>query len=142
MPNPQITTVKVVEADHSLVIRISLLSDGSGELTNEPILSPSDLVPKRANNRPTFRMLQAWYGMVWFDFTLGTGTLVPVTLWTFARDCDSHIDFRSFGGIIDQNVYNTPPNDDNGVLTISTNGFGTLGSQGTLVLSLAKTNAP
>ena len=138
----QVTVIKVVEA-HFLVIRVNLVNnDGGGELLNYPILSPSDLNPPRANNRPTFRILQMWYGAVWFDFTIGAGTLTPVPLWTVARDCDSHIDFRSFGGLVDQNVYAVPPDDDNGVLTISTNGFNTLGSQGTIVLSLSKTSNP
>ena len=139
---PQITVTKIAEADSTLVVKFDLLSDGSGELVNYPLLYPSSLNPPQANNRPTFRILQAWYGMVWFDFTIGAGTLQPAPLWTFARDCDSHIDFRSFGGIVDPNAYAKPPSDDNGVLTISTNGFIQLGSQGILVLSLAKTNTP
>lgn len=142
MPTPQITTTKVVEGESLLVIRVNLLSDGSGELVNVPFLSPSDLVPPRANNRPTFRIAQLWYGLVWFDVTIGAGTLQPVPIWTIARDCDSHVDFRSFGGLLDQNVYSSPPNDDNGVLTITTNGFAPVGSQGTITLSLVKTNAP
>lgn len=138
----QITTIKVAEGESTLVLRVNMLSDGSGELINFPFLSPSELVPPRANNRPTFRIMQAWYGCVWFDVTIGAGTLQPKPLWTIARDCDSHIDFRSFGGVLDQNVYTSPPNDDDGVLTLTTNGFATLGSQGTLVLQLTKTNAP
>lgn len=138
----QVTTIKVVEGNSAVVFRVNLLSDGSGELLNYPIIRPSDLVPARQNNRPTFRIMQAWYGMVWFDVTINAGTLQPVPLWTFARDCDSHVDFRSFGGLLDQNVYVVPPNDDSGVLTITTNGFSTLGSQGSIVLSLVKTNTP
>lgn len=136
----QVTTQKVVEGSSHLVIRINLLSDGSGELINYPILSPSDLKPPRKNNKPTFRIMQAWYGLVWFDVTVYAGTLVPVTLWTFARDCDSHIDFRSFGGVLDQNVYSVPPSDDSGILNITTNGFAQLNSQGTIVLELRETN--
>lgn len=138
----QVTTIKVAEGSSNIVIRVNLLSDGSGELVNVPILAPLDLSPSRPNNRPAFNIRQAWYAMVWFDFTLSAGTLFPATLWTFARDCDSHIDFRSFGGLVDQNVYITPPPDDNGILTITTNGFGQLGSQGTLVLDIQKTNEP
>lgn len=125
-----------------LVVRVNLLSNGTGELINSPILEPRDLVPSRPNNRPTFRISQLWYGLVWFDATIGAGTLQPVPLWTIARDCDSHVDFRSFGGLLDQNVYTAPPDDDNGILTLTTNGFAVLGSQGTIVMSLVKTNAP
>ncbi len=138
----QITTVKVAEADSTLVLRVNMVSDGSGELINYPFLYPSNLVPPRPNSNPTFRILQIWYSLVWYDVTFSAGTLSPVTLWTLARDCDSHTDFRSFGGLLDQNVYQQPPVDDNGALLISTNGFNVAGSQGTIVLSLGKTNAP
>ena len=140
MPTPQITTIKVAEGESSLIIRVNLLSDGSGELVNVPFLSPSDFVPSRANNRPAFRIMQMWYGAVWFDFTLSVNSTFPVPLWTVARDCDSHIDFRSFGGLLDQNVYAVPPAVDDGVLLLSTNGFAPAGSQGTVVLQLTKTN--
>lgn len=137
----QITTVKVTESEASLVLRVYLQSDGSGELVYAPLLLPSDLNPPRLNNRPAFRIQSLWYGLVWFDVSFFAGTLQPVPLWTLARDCDSHVCFEQFGGLIDQNVYTTPPPDDNGILTISTNGF-VLGSQGSLVLALKKTNAP
>lgn len=137
----QITTLKVTESDTSLVLRVYLQSDGSGELVYAPLLSPSELNPPRRNNRPAFRIMQMWYGMVWFDFSLFAGTLQPVPLWTVSRDCDSQICFEDIGGIIDQNVYIVPPADDNGILTISTNNF-VAGSQGSLVLRLKKTNAP
>lgn len=136
----QVTIIKVVEGPSNITIRVNLLSDGSGELVNYPILAASDLNPPFPNKSPSFRLAQAWYGMVWFDATLSTGTLSPVTLWTFARDCDSHVDFRSFGGLVDQNVYLNPPVVDDGILLLSTNNFATTGSQGTLVLSLVKTN--
>ena len=138
----QVTTVKVTESDSSLVLRVNLLSDGSGELVNFPFLSPSDLNPPRPPNAPTFRIMELWYGAVWFDFTLLAGTLSPVVLWTVARDCDSHNCFEEFGGILDQNVYASPPVVDDGALLISTNGFAQAGSQGTIVLRLRKTNAP
>lgn len=136
----QVTTIKVVEGEAWMTLRVNLLSDGSGELVNYPILTPQECIPYMAAGKPTFRIMQAWYAMVWFDFTISAGTLVPVPLWTFARDCDSHIDFRSFGGIFDQNVYTSPPTDDSGTLVISTNGFTQAGSQGTLVLSIGKRN--
>ena len=140
MPTPQITTIKVAEGDSSLVLRVNLLSDGSGELLNVPFLSPSDLVPSRANNRPAFRIMQMWYGTVWFDFAISVNSAFPVPLWTVARDCDSHIDFRSFGGLLDQNVYAVPPAVNDGTLMLSTDGFEPVGSQGSIVLQLTKTN--
>lgn len=142
MPTPQVTTLKVVEGESTVVVRVNLLSDGSGELINVPFFSPSDLVPPRPNNRPTFRIDQIWYAMVWFDVTISVDALQPVPLWTLAKDCDSHIDFRSFGGLIDPNAYLSPPSLDSGVLLLSTNNFTAVGSQGTLVIAMTKLNAP
>ena len=135
----QVAITKIAEGNAHIIIRVDLKSDGvTGELVNEVILSPSDLVPSRPNNRTAFRIMQAWYGLVWFDILLGYGTVSPQTIWTISKDCDSHIDFRSFGGLMDYATY--PPGDVSGKLWISTNGFGTPGSTGTLILELRKTN--
>jgi len=136
----QVLVRKVNEGSSHVVIRVDLLSDGTGELENYVILSPSDLRPPFRNVIPAFRVRQMWYGMVWFDITLKTGTIVPTVLWTIARDCDSHVDFRSFGGLLDAAVYSNPTPDDDGKLSISTNGFAPVGSAGSLVIELAKTN--
>ena len=137
----QVTITKVVEGDAHLVVRFDMLSDGvSGELINFPVLYPSDLNPARYNNRPAFRIMQVWYGCVWYDVTFKAAGIEPATLWTLARDCDSHTDFRSFGGLIDPVVYTNPTADDDGKLLISTNGFNVAGSAGTIVLELRKTN--
>lgn len=136
----QVTVTKIVEGPGHLVIKVDLLSDGTGELDNYVILSPSDLVPPRPNNAPAFRIMQVWYGMVWFDVTLKAGTINSKVLWTLARDADSHTDFRSFGGLVDTAAYNSPPSDTDGKLTISTNDFNVIGSAGSLVIELRKTN--
>jgi len=65
---------------------------------------------------------------------------MPSTLWTAVKDADSHTDFRSFGGLIDTDVYSSPPVDGDGKLTISTKGFAPAGSLGTVVLEIRKTN--
>ena len=136
----QVTVTKIVEAESHLIVRVDMLSDGSGELVNSVFLSPSDLNPPRKNNWPAFRIMQLWYGCVWFDVVLGFGTLQPQAVWTIARDCDSHNDFRSFGGLCDYQTM--PPSDENGKFWISTNGFAPAGSQGNLVIELRKTNDP
>ena len=133
----QVTVTRLVEGPSKIWIRLNLKSDGSGELQNYVVLSPSDLDPPRTNTKPAFRIEQLWYGLVWFDVTLGFGTLQPMPIWTIARDCDSHTDFRSFGGNTDDST--VPPGDENGKLWISTNGF-ILGSQGSIILELRKNN--
>lgn len=136
----QVTVIKTVEGSSNIIIRVNMVSDGTGELTNYPILSGADLNPPKQGVRPLFNIRQAWYAEIWFDTVVYAGTLQPQLMWAFARDCDSHIDFRSFGGIIDQNVYANPMVDDNGILNISTNNFAPVGSIGTLVLEIQKTN--
>lgn len=137
----QVTVRKVVEGPSQITIRVDMLSDGTGELENYVILSPEDLVPRPVPlNIPAFRLTQAWYGTVWFDVTVKVGTVIPSPIWTFARDTGPHVDFRSFGGLIDPAVYSNPLPDDDGKLTISTNDFNVAGSIGTLVLELRKTN--
>lgn len=136
----QVTVIKTAEGPSNIIIRVNMLSDGSGELQNSPILAASDLNPPRNNVSPSFNIRQAWYATVWYDVVVYAGLLQPAQLWVFARDCDSHIDFRSFGGIPDQNVYSIPSTDDNGILNISTNNFAPLGSQGSLILEIQKLN--
>jgi len=131
----QVTVTKIVEGNAHLIVRVDLLSDGSGELDQAVVLSPSDLLPPMKNDKPGFRIMQMWYGMVWFDVSLGFGTLQPSPVWTIPRDTGSHIDFRNFGGLADYAT--VPPSDENGKLWISTSGF-ILGSKGTLVLELRK----
>lgn len=136
---PQVTVEKIVEADSNITVWVDLQSDGSGELTLYPFLTPAMLNPSRTPG-PTFNLEQAWYGLVWFDVKLYTNTLTPKPLWTFARDCDSHIDFRSFGGIYDRQSLDAPPTVDDGVLLMSTNGF--QGGTGNMILRFKKNNAP
>lgn len=136
----QVTVQKVVEGQSHLVLRVDLAGDGTGELENYVILSPMDLNPPKRDVIPAFRIMQIWYGMVWFDVTFKAGSVVPRTLWALARDCDSHVDFRSFGGLIDPVAYTSPTADDDGKLLMSTNGFNVAGSAGTIVLELRKTN--
>ena len=131
----QATTTILINGETSLV-RVDLLSDGSGELTNFVFLKPTDLLPTSTNTKPMFRIMQMWYSMVWFDVTIGGGTLQPGPLWTIARDTTSHIDFRSFGGIVD--LQYAPALDDNGELWMSTNGFTTAGSIGNIILEVRK----
>lgn len=134
---PQVTVDKIVEGAASLILRVNLLNDdSSGELSNHVIVSPSDCSPALPNTKPAFRIMQVWYGLVWFDVSLSFGTLQPVPIWTLARDTNNHIDFRSFGGLVD--TRKIPPADENGKLTITTNGFSTLGAQGSFVIELRK----
>ena len=135
---PQVTVTKMVEGAASLIVRVDLLNnDGSGELANYVILSPSDCDPTRPNNKPNFRVTQLWWGLSWFDVTFNFGSLQPQQIWTITRDTDNHVDFRSFGGITDTRT--NPPSDEDGKILINTNGFNQLGAQGSFIMELRKT---
>ena len=132
----QVTIRKIVEGSAHVVISVQLVSNGvDGELSNYVIFSPSDCNPPLVA-KPAFRIMQLWYGAAWFDMVLSFGGLVPRPAWTIARDGDSHLDFRNFGGLIDYNE--VPPPDYNGDLLLSTSGFAPIGSEGSLVIELRK----
>lgn len=132
----QVTVTKIVEGQSHLVVRLEFLGDGSGDLNTEVVVSPSDLVPPRANNQPCFRIMQEWHGLG-FDMTFGYGTLQPEAVWTIAKNSGSHTDFRSFGGLRDKDT--VPPGDENGKLWITTSGL-VSGLRGSVVLELRKLN--
>ena len=133
----QVTVAKIVEGPAHLVVRLEFLGDGTGDLSTEIVVSPSDLIPARENNKPCFRIMQEWHGLG-FDVTLGYGTLQPEAAWTIAKNSGSHTDFRSFGGLRDTD--SVPPGDENGKLWVTTSGL-VSGLRGSVVLELRKLNA-
>ena len=143
---PQILVKKLEEGPSRVLIRVDLFNnDGSGELVNQVIFSGTDCkpaIPVLGPPSPVFRIMQVWYGMVWFDVTMGMGTLQPEDCWTLTRDSAVHVDFTYLGGLVDPAYYDNPagnpPSDDNGRLWISTNGFNTVGSRGSLIIELKK----
>lgn len=86
------------------------------------------------------RVAQVWWGFSWFDGLLSFGNLAPVPSWNLTRDSNNYIDFRYFGGIPDRLI---PPNtststDRTGKILLTTNGFITPGSMGTIILDIQK----
>ena len=137
----QVTTRKLVEGPTGLVLRVDFAGDGTEELENEVILSPEDLeVVPNPKNIPAFRLMQAWYSMIWFDTVLKVGTVTPQVIWPLARDNGNYIDFRSFGGLVDSDIFVPGLPVTDGKLTVSTNDL-ILGSIGTLILDLQLTDA-
>ena len=137
----QVTVRKVVEGGATIILLLSFQGDGAGDLADEVIFSPEDLArPPVPKSVPTFRLDQAWYGLPKFDVVLRVGTLPKSLLWTFSQQSGSHTDFRSFGGLVDPDVFSVQPPDTDGKLMISTDGL-VNGVFGNMVLSLALTNA-
>lgn len=131
----QVGIRKISEGPNNLVIRVDMVCTG-GEMTKQVIFSPSDLDPARPDTETAFRVMQAWWGTPGFTLFLGYNTLSDTPVWTFSGD--NHIDFRSFGGLMD--YASIPPGDVDGKLWISTQGFVEIGTTGNLILDLKKTN--
>ena len=132
----QVTTRKLEEGPRNLVLHVFFESDGvSGELDNHVLLPPKDFSPAQ-EAKPTLRIVQVWYALVWFDVVLKFGGIVPRPALVLARDHGPNQDFCHFGGIADTDT--VPPSDNNGSLLVSTNGFAQAGSQGSLILALRK----
>jgi hypothetical protein len=135
----QVTITKMVEGPASVVVKVDLLNnDNTVELEDFVFFSPSDLSPPLPNSKPAFRLMQAWYDGSSFDFTIKSGSVTPFTFWTFSKAAQNHIDFRSFGGLTDPTTHAVPPADVSGKFTISTKGFGPVGTAGSFILELRK----
>lgn len=137
----QVTITKIVEGPSDIILKVDIYNnDGGGELSLYPVLSPGDVnpVPVKIVPGPAFRLMQAWFGLVWFDLTVYTGTLNPYPLWTMTRDGNDHVDFRSFGGILQ--LPQAAIIGETGVISLSTNGFNVLGSQGNMIFQFKKQN--
>lgn len=135
----QITTTKLVEGPNSVIVKVDLLNnDNTVEIEDAVFFSPSDLFPALPNNKPTFRIMQVWYGFTTFAVIIKSGSITPFTFWTFPASTHNHIDFRSFGGVTDTAAHASPPANVSGKLTIATKGFGVAGSLGSFILELRK----
>ena len=135
----QVTTTKLVEGPSVVVVKVDLLNnDNTVELEDLVFFSPSDLNPPLPNSKPAFRIMQVWYDVSSFDFTIKSGSVTPFTFWTFAKYAQNHIDFRSFGGLTDPTTHAVPPADVSGKLTIATKGFSPAGSVGSIILEIRK----
>lgn len=129
----QVTTRKVVEGLNNLVLHAYFESDGfEGELNNFVLLAPDQLDPP-LKGLPTFRIVQMWYDIN-FNMTLKYNALVPVPVWVLSSGFPKHFDFSRFGGVTD--FGGTP--DSDGKLLVSTNGFTTIGTNGSLVIEFRK----
>lgn len=124
-------TVKPLMAGTSRSIYfIGLESDGiSGELTNQLLISPAMLgLPISA--RLVIESIE--YNFADFDARLLFGsTLIDKTLaWTLHSQLSGN-DFLPYGGIKDSSDI-----DGSGNILISTNGFGSAGTSGTLIIKV------
>jgi hypothetical protein len=122
----------LIDGPRHAVVHFTIVSDGSGELVQTKILdSKYDIYPVGQPTQVT--ITQLWWGQSYFDSALYRYDTVPVLIWAMPVGSDSHVDFRSFGGIkvpVDM--------EGNGDLLLSTFGFTANTSVGTYVIELKK----
>lgn len=122
----------IVDGPRHAVVHVTIVSDGSGELNLTKIIdSKNDIYPKGQPTQST--ITQIWWGQSYFDAALYRNDTVPVLIWAMPVGSDSHVDFRSFGGIkvpVDM--------DGNGDILLTTFGFTPSTSVGTYVIELKK----
>lgn len=119
----------------NFLVHVFLEQDGvdKGELNNHVLIDPVE--DFKLAKGPKLNLSEAWYSFAWFDLTIKFQGLVPRPIWTFARDNGNHVDFGWMKGLADRAAQTPPLSDDTGRILVSSNGFATLGSQGTLVLA-------
>ena len=140
----QLVLTQIQDGPSDVVYSLVLKSDGaSGELVNYPLIDPDWLVsgqggpfvPAGLPSGKCFNIQQIWYNFQGFDATLSFDSISPTPVWLMAPSTDSYIDFRPMGGLADR----TPAaNIPNGTLFLSTDGFASIGSAGSILIKVRK----
>jgi len=122
------------ESEAAVTIRVYLQGDGtSGELLNVPLLAVSELTPKLLT-QAYLGVEEIWYNITNFTVQLSYKTITgPVPFWTLNPSTSNYQDFARFGSLVD-----TSGMFAQGQLLISTKGFSSPASQGSLVIRLEK----
>jgi hypothetical protein len=131
-----IQSTVISDGQRIAVVHIVITQDGSpsGEMVNTKIFDFADLPTPAAwmqNGQVTINQL--WWGQSYFDSVLLREDTVPVPIWVMPVGSDSHVDFRSFGGIkVPVSMEGT------GNLLLSTYGYAPLSSTGSYVIEFKK----
>lgn len=134
MPNTVTQTV-LVDGPKRAHVHIFVRSDGNeGEFVNKKIIDVlNDVTLPDSGIIKNITLEQVWYSQSFFDGLLSVDDTVPVDVWVLPVGSDSHIDFRSFGGI------KVPVDlDGQGNILLSTNGFAPANSWGSYVIQFRK----
>lgn len=128
-----ITKTKLLESSRKAIFHIYFEADGSGELVNEVIIDPQADFEIPYDPQGQLSIMQIWYGQAVYDTVLKFNALVPTPVWTMVADAETYNSFEYFGGLKDMSGV-----EHDGKILISTNGFATAGSNGTLIIELKK----
>lgn len=132
-------------------VHFYLQSDGtSGELVNTPVFDPKlDLIqPLQMQFDPTLNfpipqtlsIRQVWWGLSWFDLTIGFSSEENNARLVLPRDTENHLDLREIGGVKD--LFTTPntggQNTSTGQVLFTTKDFAPANSNGFVIISFKK----
>ena len=128
-----VNSLLIEEGPSAFVIKVDLLADTTGELSNTVIVAGSSLTPALLTGQ-TMSIYAVWWQLSNFTIKFAwknSSTTVPC--WALAPGSSSHVDFAPFGGILD-----TSGSTSEQKLVISTNGFLTAASYGTFIMRMRK----
>lgn len=133
-----ITLRKLAEGPRHLVVMATFNIDTTAEFSASTLVDPAgsgtaDPVPNYAAG-PRFTVEEIWSNLSGFDAYLNFGGAAPTPIFAItSAPGDSHLDFRSFGGIKDA-TSSTPT----GKITVTTIGCTANTDGGTIILKLRK----
>jgi hypothetical protein len=132
MPNTVNQTV-FLDGSKLATVHLYIESDGvSGEMANQLVIDmKNDIQPIGSPTQATIQ--QIWWGQSYYDARLSFQDTVPVPFWVLPVGSDSHVDFRSIGGL------KVPVDlDGNANILLTTVGFAPAGSWGSYIIQLKK----
>lgn len=133
MANTVDTTV-LLDGPRHLIMQIFLQSDGSAtELDNFVLLDPVEDLGLQRGSR--FSIDEILFNLAGFDATIAfdTGLIDKNMIWVLPEGASNYVDFRPFGGFKDRSSL-----DGTGKIVISTLGFTSVNSFGSLLLKVKK----
>lgn len=130
----QLTVTKILDGQKNAVFHVSVLGDGSGDVTDEVVIDPANDFDPALNAKPAMTIEKLWYDLSGFNARLEFDYLVSDTpVWSMSGDQAVQLDFGCFGGIKDRsNVL-----DGSGKLMLTTSGLGS-SDFGTLIVHVRK----
>lgn len=127
-----IASQTIVDGAHALVVKVTIVGDGSGEETDTVILDASAYTPATTN----YSLWKIWYCLNGFSAFLEWDATANVHLISLALDHPHYTDYECFGGI---------PNDGaagrTGDILITTAGLGA-GDSGHIIFFMKKREVP
>lgn len=130
----QVTVTKILDGARNAIFHISVLGDGSGDVTDETLIDPTTSFDPAFKAKPAMTIEKLWYDLSGFNARLEFDYLVSDTpAWTMSGNQAAQLDFCGFGGLKDR----SNELDGSGKLMLTTSGLAS-GEFGTLIVHVRK----